>query len=81
MTERNRAIRVKRLHDPDEDDLARTTAEERIGMMWQLALDAWAFRGEPVAEPRLQRQVVRVIRREVTRTAGATQEEGEQHGG
>jgi hypothetical protein len=31
-------------------------------MMWQLALDAWEFKGEPVIEPRLQRHVVRIIR-------------------
>jgi hypothetical protein len=31
-----------------EDDLRKTTAEERIAMMWPLALDAWAFKGEPV---------------------------------
>jgi hypothetical protein len=30
-------------------------------MMWQLALDAWAMKGEKV-EPRLPRHVVRVIR-------------------
>lgn len=38
------------------------TADERVGMMWQLALDAWAMKGEPVVEPRLQRDVVRIIR-------------------
>ncbi|MCI0492885.1 MAG: hypothetical protein L0Z07_08105 [Planctomycetes bacterium] len=45
-----------------EDDLRNTTAEERLKMMWQLALDAWAMKGEKV-EPRLPRHVVRVIRR------------------
>jgi hypothetical protein len=44
-----------------EDDLRHTTAEERLKMMWQLALDAWAMKGEKV-EPRLPRHVVRVIR-------------------
>jgi hypothetical protein len=44
-----------------EDDLRATTPEQRLAMMWQLALDAWAFKGEPVA-PRLRRDVVRVIR-------------------
>lgn len=46
----------------NEDDLAEMTADERVGMMWQLALDAWAMKGEPVVEPRLQRDVVRVTR-------------------
>ena len=38
--------------DPELDD---TTAAERLGMMWQLALDAWAFMGKPVAQSRLPR--------------------------
>jgi hypothetical protein len=46
-----------------ERDLEGTTPEERLEMMWQLALDAWAFKGEPVAEPGLHRHVVRVIRK------------------
>ena len=57
-------IRVVKLHDQDIDcDLADTTPADRIGMMWQLALDAWAFMGEPIAEPGLQRHIVRVLRR------------------
>ena len=36
---------------------------ERVDMMWQLACDAWAFRGEPIDESRLPRHVVRVERR------------------
>ena len=46
-----------------ETDLRNTTAEERLGMMEQLMLDAWAFKeGDKHVEPRLQRHVVRVIR-------------------
>jgi len=48
----------------DIQDLSRTTPAERLQMMWQLALDAWAFKGEPVAELRLPRHIVRVLRRE-----------------
>jgi len=44
-----------------EDDLLNTTAEERLKMMWQLALDAWAMKGEKV-EQRLPRHVVRIVR-------------------
>jgi hypothetical protein len=47
----------------DYDDLAGTTPEERVGMMWQLTLDAWAFTGQPLAESRLQRHIVRFHRR------------------
>jgi hypothetical protein len=46
-----------------EDDLKGSTAGERFGMMWALAVDAWAFKGEPVGESRLPRHVVRVVRR------------------
>ena len=46
-----------------EHDLAASTAEERLGMMWQLTLDAWAFMGESDAESRLPRHVTRVVRR------------------
>jgi hypothetical protein len=62
METRERKLHISRLHQQgDEDDLRQTTAAERIGMMWQLALDAWAFKGEPV-EPRLPRNVVCVVR-------------------
>jgi hypothetical protein len=46
----------------DDHDLAGTSVEERFAMMWQLALDAWAFMGQPV-EPRLPRHIVRIHRR------------------
>jgi len=60
-------IRVSNLAAQDQsdvEDLSKTTAAERLQMMWQLALDAWAFKGEPVAELRLPRHIVRVLRRE-----------------
>jgi hypothetical protein len=63
MAKRNITIRVRHLHDPDHDpELAAMTPEERIELMWRLAVDAWAFKGEPVGESRLPRHVVRVIR-------------------
>ena len=42
--------------------LPRTSRVQRVAMMWQLAVDAWAFKGESVGESRLQRDVVRVLR-------------------
>jgi hypothetical protein len=52
MGEENRTIRVTRLRDQGrEPDLKDTTPEERVGMMWQLALDAWAMMGDRDAEP------------------------------
>jgi len=62
-TRRNMPIRVSTLAEQGtERDLERTTPAERLDMMWQLTLDAWALKGDQVAEPRLQRHVVRVIR-------------------
>lgn len=52
--------------DEDEDhrDVADLSAAERLGFMWQLTKDAWAFKGETErAESRLQRHVVRLERR------------------
>ncbi len=65
MDESRRAFRVRGLHDEQEEgdtDLENTTPAERLSMMWQLALDVWAVKGEPVAEPRLPRHAVRVLR-------------------
>jgi hypothetical protein len=45
-----------------EDDLRNTTVEERWNMMWQLAVDAWAMKGENVAEHEFQRHVERLKR-------------------
>jgi len=57
-------VRVSKLSEQGkEDDLKALTSGERIEMMWQLALDAWAAKGEPVVEPELPRHIVRVIRR------------------
>ena len=58
-----RAVRIVSLHGQDSDsDLQNTTPSERMGMMWQLTLDAWAFKGEPVAESRLPRHIVSIQR-------------------
>jgi hypothetical protein len=58
-----RTIRVKKLHEQERDtDLKDTTPAERLSMMWQLALDAWTFKGEVLAESRLPRHVVRLHR-------------------
>ena len=60
-----RVIRISKLQDQDRTaDLKSTTPAQRLDMMWQLAIDAWAFKGEAVAELRLPRHIVRVLRRE-----------------
>ena len=65
MRDGNVTVRILRLEDHDPDaDLLRLTPEERIEMMWELTVDAWTFKGEPLDESRLQRHVVRVVRGE-----------------
>ncbi len=44
-------IKAYRLgEEPPEDLSASTTAAERLGMMWQLAQDAWAMAGRPIPD-------------------------------
>ncbi len=56
-------IRKAPLHASDDDDLKDKSPAELLGMMWRLALDAWSFKDNLDAEPRLQRHVVVVKRR------------------
>lgn len=56
---RDLTIKKMPLHDSGEsDDLKDKTPEQLLGMMWRLALDAWAFKENLNAEPRLQRHLV-----------------------
>ena len=44
-------MRKLRLGDEPGDDLSgSTTAEERLAMMWPLAVEAWSLTGEPMPE-------------------------------
>ena len=64
MTQQARTIRILPLTDHATDrDLPTTTQTERLAMMWQLTLDAWAFTGASDSQSRLQRHVVRLVRR------------------
>jgi len=57
MNDANRQIeRLSKLSDevPD-DDWKNTSVEERWNAMWQLAVNAWAMKGENVAEQEFQR--------------------------
>jgi hypothetical protein len=57
-------IQIRKTSLKEETDvLKNTTAAGRWAMMWRLALGAWVIKGEPVAESRLQRNIVRVYRR------------------
>jgi hypothetical protein len=45
-----------------EADLsATTTIEQRFAMMWQLAQDAWAWRGVPIDESPFSGPAVRIV--------------------
>lgn len=56
-------IRVYRLGEEPEDDLsATTTPEERLAMLWELSLDAWALAGRQLPEYSRAETPVRIIR-------------------
>jgi hypothetical protein len=56
-------VRKFRLGEEPSDDLsATTTAEERLAMMWPLALEAWSLTGKPLADYARSEAPVRVIR-------------------
>jgi hypothetical protein len=61
-------VRLTRLSEQGkEDDLRMSTPAERLAMVWPLTLDAWLFKGRSVGEPRLQKHIVCVKRREGSR--------------
>jgi len=61
---RRELIRKMPLHEANGgSDLRDKSPEQLIGMMWQLALNAWSFKEKLDAEPRLQRDVVVLKRR------------------
>jgi hypothetical protein len=64
MTDANRQIERKSTlaEQGNDDDLRNTSIEERWNMMWQLAVDAWAMKGENIAEQEFQRHVERLER-------------------
>ena len=58
-------VRVYRLGQEPGDDLSRvTTVEERLAMMWPLALEAWSLTGAPL--PAYARNEAPVARRSLT---------------
>jgi hypothetical protein len=64
MSERKYAVIITRLQDQDDNpELRAMSSAERLEMMWPLAMDTWAFMGDPVVAPRLPRHIIRVIRK------------------
>jgi hypothetical protein len=65
MDEPKRRVSIVRIQDQrSAGELEDRTPAERIGMVWPLTLDACAFQGEKLAEARLPRHAVRLLRRE-----------------
>ena len=66
-SETKRVVTIRKIHlseeGVDDDEVARMTPEQRMELIWPLTVDAWAMMGEDIAEFRLPRHVVRVIRR------------------
>ena len=61
---RNILVRKSSLHNADGNgDLKDKSPEQLLSMMWQLALNAWSFKENSNAEPRLQRNVIVLKRR------------------
>jgi hypothetical protein len=59
MKKRNTTIKIRRIEEQtDHSDFIATEPAERMQMMWQLAFDAWAFKGESIAESRLPRHII-----------------------
>jgi hypothetical protein len=48
--------------EPGDDLSATTTAEERLAMMWPLAVEAWTLAGRPMPDYSRSEMPVRVLR-------------------
>ncbi|MGH9866793.1 MAG: hypothetical protein ACREAA_01320 [Candidatus Polarisedimenticolia bacterium] len=64
MTERRDwPVRVYRLgQEPSDDISAETTPEQRLAMMWPLALEAWSLTGKPLPDYDRGSTPVRILR-------------------
>ena len=58
-------VKVMKMSEQEDagDIRAYVKPEDRLGVVWQLSKLAYAFKGEPVAEPGLYRHIVRLYRR------------------
>ena len=58
-------VRKMKLSEQEDagDIRAFVKPEDRLAVVWQLSKNAYAFKGEPVAEPGLHRHIVRLYRR------------------
>ncbi len=56
-------VQKRRAKDIADDDYVDASPSERFLMVWDITLDAWAFKGDNNAEQRLQRNVTNLTRR------------------
>ena len=61
-SDRNRVVKSTLLAQGEQDVIVDGTPADRMGMVWQLTLDAWAFLDPVSAKSEFQRHVVRVKR-------------------
>lgn len=57
-----RSVKLRLGEEPLDPYLASLTPAARMGMMWTLAVQAWMFKEGVLREPRLRRDVGRVVR-------------------
>ena len=63
MERLDRSVHKTRVSESGPDLWLRSlTPAQRVAMVWQLSLQAWAFKEGLLDEPRLRRDVVRTIR-------------------
>ncbi len=55
-------VSIKKLTDKD-NGFVDATPRERVGMVWELTKEAWYIKDKEDAEQRLQRDVVKLIRK------------------
>ena len=57
-------VRLVRQDEPDSEDLSSTTTpEERLAMMWPLAVEAWTLAGREIPAYARHEAPVRIVRR------------------
>ncbi len=62
--DRQRIVRTTLREQDDRGIISDATPSQRMGMVWQLTLDAWMFMDPDSAKSEFQRHVVRVERRQ-----------------
>jgi hypothetical protein len=66
MTRSERAawpVHKGRIGDREPNPYAHLSAEERVGLMWELTKVTWTAMGESDVDPTLQRHIARVVSR------------------